>query len=344
MPTNYRKTERQNQSARKPTTARNATKYNKTERQNQSARKPTTARNATNYNKTERQNQSARKPTTARSGKGTITNSKGQTSTNRTTLTRQQMLNAVTGSASPMGHLRQTAEAKNKGVTQRQATQQAKATLPQTVTKGLEKAHQQRVRQLEEKLDKTTDRRARAAYRQELLEAKYPMSQADRKLPRSQQREIWEAKSLWDRGEQLKKRGQSKAGQILQDYAHQAAEFQRYSQGYSGGDGGGDVTLPELTGRDRTLSDEGQKQLRSYKLLYDYAKGTGDRAGMEAARTEAQKLRDTPGAWDPKKQRRQRRPTPTRQRCWSSRRCMTEAAAGADSSTSGKRWRGPTRR
>ena len=255
----------------------------------------------TNYNKTERQNQSARKPTTARSGKGTITNSKGQKSTNQTTLTRQQMLNAVTGSGSPMGHLRQTAEAKNKGVTQRQATQQAKATLPQTVTKGLEKAHQQRVRQLEEKLDKTTDRRARAAYRQELLEAKYPMSQADRKLPRSQQREIWEAKSLWDRGEQLKKRGQSKAGQILQDYAHQAAEFQRYRQGYSGGDGGGDVTLPELTGRDRTLSDEGQKQLRSYKLLYDYAKGTGDRAGMEAARTEAQKLRDTPGAWDPKK-------------------------------------------
>lgn len=277
------------------------TNYRKTERQNQSARKPTTARNATKYNKTERQNQSARKPTTARSGKGTITNSKGQTSTNRTTLTRQQMLNAVTGSASPMGHLRQTAEAKNKGVTQRQATQQAKATLPQTVTKGLEKAHQQQVRQLQEKLDKTTDRRARAAYRQELLEAKYPMSQADRKLPRSQQREIWEAKSLWDRGEQLKKRGQSKAGQILQDYAHQAAEFQRYRQGYSGGDGGGDVTLPELTGRDRTLSDEGQKQLRSYKLLYDYAKGTGDRAGMEAARTEAQKLRDTPGAWDPKK-------------------------------------------
>ena len=277
------------------------TNYRKTERQNQSARKPTTARNATNYNKSERQNQSARKPTTARSGKGTITNSKGQTSTHQTTLTRQQMLNAVTGSASPMGHLRQTAEAKNKGVTQRQATQQAKATLPQTVTKGLEKAHQQRVRQLEEKLDKTTDRRARAAYRQELLEAKYPMSQADRKLPRSQQREIWEAKSLWDRGEQLKKRGQSKAGQILQDYAHQAAEFQRYRQGYSGGDSGGDVTLPELTGRDRTLSDEGQKQLRSYKLLYDYAKGTGDRAGMEAARTEAQKLRDTPGAWDPKK-------------------------------------------
>lgn len=277
------------------------TNYRKTERQNQSARKPTTARNATNYNKTERQNQSARKPTTARSGKGTITNSKGQKSTHQTTLTRQQMLNAVTGSGSPMGHLRQTAEAKNKGVTQRQATQQAKATLPQTVTKGLEKAHQQRVRQLEEKLDKTTDRRARAAYRQELLEAKYPMSQADRKLPRSQQREIWEAKSLWDRGEQLKKRGQSKAGQILQDYAHQAAEFQRYRQGYSGGDGGGDVTLPELTGRDRYLSDEGQKQLRSYKLLYDYAKGTGDRAGMEAARTEAQKLRDTPGAWDPKK-------------------------------------------
>lgn len=284
-----------------------ANQKNKKNQQTSQATQPnkttqTTQRTGTtNYNKTERQNQSARKPTTARSGKGTITNSKGQKSTNQTTLTRQQMLNAVTGSASPMGHLRQTAEAKNKGVTQRQATQQAKATLPQTVTKGLEKAHQQRVRQLEEKLDKTTDRRARAAYRQELLEAKYPMSQADRKLPRSQQREIWEAKSLWDRGEQLKKRGQSKAGQILQDYAHQAAELQRYRQGYSGGDGGGDVTLPELTGRDRYLSDEGQKQLRSYKLLYDYAKGTGDQAGMEAARTEAQKLRDTPGAWDPKK-------------------------------------------
>ena len=284
-----------------------ANQKNKKNQQTSQATQPnkttqTTQRTGTtSYNKTARQNQSARKPTTARSGKGTITNSKGQTSTNRTTLTRQQMLNAVTGSGSPMGHLRQTAEAKNKGVTQRQATQQAKATLPQTVTKGLEKAHQQRVRQLEEKLDKTTDRRARAAYRQELLETKYPMSQADRKLPRSQQREIWEAKSLWDRGEQLKKRGQSKAGQLLQDYAHQAAEFQRYRQGYSGGDGGGDVTLPELTGRDRYLSDEGQKQLRSYKLLYDYAKGTGDQAGMEAARTEAQKLRDTPGAWDPKK-------------------------------------------
>lgn len=284
-----------------------ANQKNKKNQQTSQAAQPnkttqTTQRTGTtNYNKTERQNQSARKPTTARSGKGTITNSKGQKSTHQTTLTRQQMLNAVTGSASPMGHLRQTAEAKNKGVTQRQATQQAKATLPQTVTKGLEKAHQQRVRQLEEKLDKTTDRRARAAYRQELLEAKYPMSQTDRKFPRSQQREIWEAKSLWDRGEQLKKRGQSKAGQILQDYAHQAAELQRYRQGYSGGDSGGDVTLPELTGRDRYLSDEGQKQLRSYKLLYDYAKGTGDQAGMEAARTEAQKLRDTPGAWDPKK-------------------------------------------
>lgn len=284
-----------------------ANKKNKKNQQTSQATQPnkttqtTQGTGTTNYNKTERQNQSARKPTTARSGKGTITNSKGQKSTHQTTLTRQQMLNAVTGSGSPMGHLRQTAEAKNKGVTQRQATQQAKATLPQTVTKGLEKAHQQRVRQLEEKLDKTTDRRARAAYRQELLEAKYPMSQADRKLPRSQQREIWEAKSLWDRGEQLKKRGQSKAGQILQDYAHQAAELQRYRQGYSGGESGGDVTLPELTGRDRYLSDEGQKQLRSYKLLYDYAKGTGDQAGMEAARTEAQKLRDTPGAWDPKK-------------------------------------------
>lgn len=284
-----------------------ANQKNKKNQQTSQATQPnkttqTTQRTGTtNYNKTERQNQSARKPTTARSGKGTTTNSKGQKSTHQTTLTRQQMLNAVTGSASPMGHLRQTAEAKNKGVTQRQATQQAKATLPQTVTKGLEKAHQQRVRQLEEKLDKTTDRRARAAYRQELLEAKYPMSQADRKLPRSQQREIWKAKSLWDRGEQLKKRGQSKAGQILQDYAHQAAELQRYRQGYSGGDSGGDVTLPELTGRDRYLSDEGQKQLRSYKLLYDYAKGTGDQAGMEAAQTEAQKLRDTPGAWDPKK-------------------------------------------
>ena len=182
-----------------------ANQKNKKNQQTSQATQPnkttqTTQRTGTtNYNKTERQNQSARKPTTARSGKGTITNSKGQKSTNQTTLTRQQMLNAVTGSASPMGHLRQTAEAKNKGVTQRQATQQAKATLPQTVTKGLEKAHQQRVRQLEEKLDKTTDRRARAAYRQELLEAKYPMSQADRKLPRSQQREIWEAKSLWDR-------------------------------------------------------------------------------------------------------------------------------------------------
>ena len=284
-----------------------ANQKNKKNQQTSQATQPnkttqTTQRTGTtSYNKTERQNQSARKPTTARSGKGTITNSKGQKSTHQTTLTRQQMLNAVTGSGSPMGHLRQTAEVKNKGVTQRQATQQAQATLPQTVTKGLEKAHQQRVRQLEEKLDKTTDRRARAAYRQELLEAKHPMSQADRKLPRSQQREIWEAKSLWDRGEQLKKRGQSKAGQLLQDYAHQAAELQRYRQGYSGGDSGGDVTLPELTGRDRTLSDEGQKQLRSYKLLYDYAKGTGDQAGMEAARTEAQKLRDTPGAWDPKK-------------------------------------------
>lgn len=276
-------------------------KTNKTTQGSKTTQSSKPSKTIQTYQKTERENQSARRAGNTNSKKGTVTNSKGQKSTNQAKLTRGQLQNAMTGSASPMGQLRQAAQAKSKGVTQAQMTQQAKQTLPQAVTKSLEKRQQQRVESLQQKLDKTTDRRARAAYRQELLEAKSPLSQADRALPKAEQEKIWEAKRLWERGEQLKKQGQTKAGQAWQDYAHEAAEGRRHAQGYSGGASGGDVTWPELTGKDRYLTDEAQKQLRSDKLYYDQGKRTGNRALMDAAAEAAQELRNTQGVWDPEK-------------------------------------------
>ena len=305
----YKKTERQNQSARR---TGSVSSYKKTERQNQSARRTgstgtgskttgTSSKSTSSYTKTARQNQSARRTGST----GTITNSKGQKTTNQTTLTRQQLLNAVTGSTSPMGHLKQTAETKNKGVTKQQVTQQAKATLPGTVTKALDRQAQQskqtrqeKAKTLQKKLEQTTDRRQRAAYRQEITDLLYPLSQADRKLSTVKQQKLQEAKKAWAYGDSLEKQGKTKQGQAWKEYGHGLAESTRGETGYSGGAAGDEYILPELTGKDRYLTDTAKTQLRGYKLYYDRARKSGDQEGMDAAAAAARELRQSQQSWD----------------------------------------------
>ena len=305
----YKKTERQNQSARR---TGSVSGYKKTERQNQSARRTgstgtgskttgTSSKSTSSYTKTARQNQSARRTGST----GTITNSKGQKTTNQTTLTRQQLLNAVTGSTSPMGHLKQTAETKNKGVTKQQVTQQAKATLPGTVTKALDRQAQQskqtrqeKAKTLQKKLEQTTDRRQRAAYRQEITDLLYPLSQADRKLSTVKQQKLQEAKKAWAYGDSLEKQGKTKQGQAWKEYGHGLAESTRGETGYSGGAAGDEYILPELTGKDRYLTDTAKTQLRGYKLYYDRARKSGDQEGMDAAAAAARELRQSQQSWD----------------------------------------------
>lgn len=210
----------------------------------------------------------------------------------------ERLRSALTGTERPLAQAQQKAQERSVGTTQRAQGDR----LPETVRRGIEtSAAEQRARKTElaqRKLDGATDRRARAAYRQELEDVRRPLSPADRALPTMARQEIQAAKRLWERGEALRRQGRSAAGSALQEQAHRMAERQRNDRGYSGGASGADQLLPELTGKDRYLTEEGQRQLRAWKLRYEQAARDGDRAGMESARDAAQALREEPGAWD----------------------------------------------
>ena len=151
----------------------------------------------------------------------------------------------------------------------------------------------------DEKLAKTTDRRARAAYQQEKRDLLYPVAGGDRKLSTVDKQEVQHQKALWDKGEQLKKRGRTTEGQALQDQAHFSAELTRARRGYSGGAGGTDDILPKLdANEERLMTDQAKEQLRAQKRYYDIGTELGIPEMQQGAQETADAIRSDEASWD----------------------------------------------
>lgn len=159
---------------------------------------------------------------------------------------------------------------------------------------------QSRIDELNDKLSKTTDRRARAAYRSEIKELQYPLSRTDQRQGYLTRDKIRDAKAAYDEGTQLIKDGFEEEGKKLQEAAHNAAEYYRALAGYSGGASGADRILPELTPMEnRIFTQEGKTALRAAKSLYELGQKTGDDALMEQARQMGYNVRLTEEYKDP---------------------------------------------
>ena len=151
----------------------------------------------------------------------------------------------------------------------------------------------------DEKLAKTTDRRARAAYNQEKRDLLYPVAGGDRKLSTVDKQEIQHQKALWDKGEQLKKRGRTSEGQAMQDQAHLDAEVARARRGYSGGESGADDILPKLdANEERLMTDQAKEQLRAQKRYYDIGTSLGLSEVQQGAQETADAIRLNGASWD----------------------------------------------
>lgn len=145
------------------------------------------------------------------------------------------------------------------------------------------KRDEKKAAEAKEKLSKTTDRRARAAYRQEYMDAAYPLSRYDKKLPTTSQQKIQEAKRLWEASKEFDAQGRPDVGAVYRDNAHFLAESTREDYGYRGGSSGTEHILPELSGRDLLLNEESRNNIRRYKLGYEYGEKTGNKSIMDAA-------------------------------------------------------------
>lgn len=158
---------------------------------------------------------------------------------------------------------------------------------------------QTRVSELQEKLNRTTDRRARAAYRQELRDLQYPLSASDRRLGYLSRDIIQDAKEQYDEGSQLIREGFEEEGRQLQEQAHLMAEYQRALAGYSGGGSGADRILPELTAQEnQIMTAEGKQALRAAKRLYELGEETGNEELKETGRILGQNVRLTQSSYD----------------------------------------------
>ena len=174
---------------------------------------------------------------------------------------------------------------------------------------------QSRIDELNDKLSKTTDRRARAAYRSEIKELQYPLSRADQRQDYLTRDKIRDAKAAYDEGTQLIKDGFEEEGKKLQEAAHNAAEYYRALAGYSGGGSGADRILPELTPMEnRIFTQEGKTALRAAKSLYELGQKTGDDALMEQARQMGYNVRLTEEYKDPDAVYAERSKEPTTKR------------------------------
>lgn len=151
----------------------------------------------------------------------------------------------------------------------------------------------------DEKLARTTDRRARAAYQQKKRDALYPVAGGDRKLSTVDKQEVQHQKALWDKGEQLKKRGRTTEGQALQDRAHFDAELARARRGYSGGESGADDILPKLdAGEEKFMTDKAKEQIRAQKRYYDIGTELGIPEVQQTAQETADAIRFDGASWD----------------------------------------------
>lgn len=174
---------------------------------------------------------------------------------------------------------------------------------------------QTRISELQEKLNRTTDRRARAAYRQELRDLQYPLSASDQRLGYLSRDIIQDAKEQYDEGTQLIREGFEEEGRQLQEQAHLMAEYQRALAGYSGGGSGADRILPELTAQEnQIMTAEGKQALRAAKRLYELGEETGNEELKETGRILGQNVRLTQNSYDLGKIRELRSKEPTVQR------------------------------
>lgn len=171
---------------------------------------------------------------------------------------------------------------------------------------------QTRISELQEKLNRTTDRRARAAYRQELRDLQYPLSASDQRLGYLSRDIIQDAKEQYDEGSQLIREGFEEEGRQLQEQAHLMAEYQRALGGYSGGGSGADRILPELTAQEnQIMTAEGKQALRAAKRLYELGEETGNKELKETGRILGQNVRLTQNSYDLDKIRELRSKEPT---------------------------------
>lgn len=174
---------------------------------------------------------------------------------------------------------------------------------------------QSRIDELNDKLSKTTDRRARAAYRSEIKELQYPLSRADQRQGYLTRDKIRDAKAEYDEGTRLIQEGFEEEGKARQEAAHNKAEYYRAMAGYSGGASGADRILPELTPMEnRIFTQEGKTALRAAKSLYELAERTGNQELMEDARQMGYNVRLTEEYKDPDAVYAERSKEPTTKR------------------------------
>lgn len=141
-----------------------------------------------------------------------------------------------------------------------------------------------RIQELQDKISRTMDRRARISYQQELEDLTNPLSSSDQRLSTTSRMAIRDAKAQYDQGTELIRQGLEEEGRELQEQAHLTAEYYRALAGYSGGESGEHRILPELGLEDnQNLNTQGKKALRSAKLLYSIGEQTGNQALMDQA-------------------------------------------------------------
>ena len=175
-----------------------------------------------------------------------------------------------------------------------------------------QRERQAKIDALNEKLSKTTDRRTRAAYRQEIRDLQYPLSASDQRLGYLSRDIIQDAKEQYDEGTQLIREGFEEEGRQLQEQAHLMAEYQRALGGYSGGGSGADRILPELTAQEnQIMTAEGKQALRAAKRLYELGEETGNEELKETGRILGQNVRLTQNSYDLDKIRELRSKEPT---------------------------------
>jgi hypothetical protein len=156
-----------------------------------------------------------------------------------------------------------------------------------------QKKREDRIRSLQEKISRTTDRRARISYQQELEDLTNPLSSSDQRLGTTARMAIRDAKAQYDEGTELIRQGMEEEGKTLQEEAHLMAEYYRAIAGYSGGDSGEHRILPELTVEENeNLSIQGKKALRTAKLLYSIGQKSDNQELIEQATAMGKAVRE----------------------------------------------------
>lgn len=207
--------------------------------------------------------------------------------------------------------VKRAAKMKNTGYTMKQLTDKLTPEMRSGITNSVKERRKKQAESAKEKLSSAKDRRSRAAYRQELRDALYPLTRQERNMSWNDRDNLQDMKSLWSVQQELKERGYTYNVKEIQDSAHRAAEWIRARYGFSGGESGADNILPELSWEDENLTTpEGKRYLRSMKRIYEMAKEDGDQDLMDKAHKGAGEIRNLDGFWDPEKMRayRDRKP------------------------------------